>query len=58
MLDGVLRDVRAGSIVLFHANGRGWHTAEALRILVPELRTRGFELVTVAELLNTRVRAP
>jgi peptidoglycan-N-acetylglucosamine deacetylase len=58
MIDGVLRDVRAGSIVLFHANGRGWHTAEALRILVPELRSRGFELVTVSELLNIEGARP
>jgi peptidoglycan/xylan/chitin deacetylase (PgdA/CDA1 family) len=54
MASSVLQSVRPGSIVLFHANGRGWQTAEALRIIVPELRNKmKYELVTVTELLNT-----
>lgn len=51
--EAVFRTVRPGSIIIFHANGRGWHTAEALRTILPELRARQFELVTVTELLNT-----
>jgi peptidoglycan-N-acetylglucosamine deacetylase len=42
---------RSGSIILAHANGRGWHTAEALPIAIPKLRQMGFEFVTVSELL-------
>ena len=34
-----------------HANGRGWHTAEALPLLIEDLRKRGFEFATVGELL-------
>ena len=34
-----------------HANGRGWHTAEALPHVIEELRKRGFEFATVSELL-------
>ncbi len=47
----VLREVRPGSIVVFHANGRGWHTAEALPAILAGLEKKGLEPVTVAELL-------
>ncbi len=47
----VLKRARPGSIVLMHANGRGHHTAEAMPLLIPKLRERGFEFVTVFELL-------
>ena len=42
---------RPGSIVVSHANGRGWHTAEALPLAIPKLRKMGYEFVTVSELL-------
>jgi len=58
MADWVLHGVRPGSIVLFHANGRGWHTAQALRRIVPELRARQYEFVTVSELLNANGARP
>src|SRR5262249_20358460 len=41
----VLGQVKPGSIVIMHANGRGHGTAEALRQFVPALRARGFEFV-------------
>lgn len=47
-----LAQVRPGSIVLAHANGRGWHTAEALPRLISELRKRGYSFVTVDDLLT------
>ncbi len=47
----VLRQVRPGAIVIAHANGRGHGTAEALTHFVPELRSRGYQFVTVSELL-------
>lgn len=53
MAAAVARQVRPGSIVLFHANGRGWNTAAALRILIPALRAKGYEFATVTELLQT-----
>jgi peptidoglycan/xylan/chitin deacetylase (PgdA/CDA1 family) len=43
--------IRPGSIVLAHANGRGVHTAAAMRILIPKLRELGYQFVTVSELL-------
>lgn len=48
----VLREVRPGSIVVFHVNGRGWHTAEALPDILAGLAKKGLEPVTVAELLS------
>lgn len=42
---------KPGSIVIGHANGRGFHTAEALQIALPQLKAKGFEFVTVTELL-------
>ena len=47
----VLASVQPGSIVLFHANGRGWHTDGALPAIITELKARGYEFVTVSELL-------
>ena len=47
----VARAVRPGSIVLFHANGRGYHTAEALPLLIDKLKSQGYRFVTVSELL-------
>ncbi|MDP3333755.1 MAG: polysaccharide deacetylase family protein, partial [Methylococcaceae bacterium] len=47
----IVRETRAGSIVIFHANGRGRGTAAALPRIVDDLRAKGFEFVTVSELL-------
>ncbi len=51
----ILREARPGAIVVLHANGHGYHTADALPLLIPELRKAGYELVTITELL-TRAR--
>ena len=48
---GVAASAKPGSIIVMHANGRGWHTAEALPLLIEDLRKRGFEFATVGELL-------
>jgi len=47
----VLAHTKPGSIILAHANGRGFKTAEALAIIVPKLKARGFSFVTVGELM-------
>jgi peptidoglycan/xylan/chitin deacetylase (PgdA/CDA1 family) len=52
IIKSVLSHVRPGSIIIFHANGRGWHTSEALPKIVTQLSARGFEFVTVSELLR------
>jgi hypothetical protein len=35
-----------------HANGRGWHTAEVLPLLIADLRKHGFDFATVGELIE------
>jgi peptidoglycan-N-acetylglucosamine deacetylase len=49
--EAMIRGARPGSIIILHANGRGYHTAEALPIAIPALRAKGFEFVTISELI-------
>jgi peptidoglycan/xylan/chitin deacetylase (PgdA/CDA1 family) len=51
MVDVVSRSVRAGSIVIFHINGRGPNTKDALPAIIANLRARGFRFVRLSELL-------
>lgn len=51
----LLAQVRPGSIAVFHANGRGRHTASALPRIIEGLRKQGYEFLTVSELLATGV---
>ena len=44
--------VQNGSIIIMHANGRGWHTAEALPEMIEYLQNQGYTLVTVSQLLG------
>ncbi len=48
----VRENVQNGSIIIMHANGRGWHTAEALPEMIAYLREQRYRLVTVSELLG------
>ena len=48
----VLGQAKPGSIVIAHANGKGWHTAEALPLFIPALEQQGYRFVTVSELLD------
>ncbi len=48
----VVGRARPGSIVVLHMNHPRFHTAEALPGIVSGLRARGFELVTVGQLLG------
>jgi peptidoglycan/xylan/chitin deacetylase (PgdA/CDA1 family) len=58
MIKTVVSKARPGSIVVFHINGRGHKTAEALPVIVHELRERGFRFVQVSELIASRAGAP
>jgi peptidoglycan/xylan/chitin deacetylase (PgdA/CDA1 family) len=51
MAKRVLASIRPGSIVLMHANGRGFRTGEALRTIIPALKADGYRFVTVSDLL-------
>ena len=49
VVERVLERTRPGSIILMHeARDGGEETIEAVRLLIPALRARGYELVTVS----------
>ena len=48
----ILRDAKGGSIIVFHMNKNGVHTAEMLPNIISGLRQKGFTLVTVGEMLK------
>jgi len=50
--DWILSRTRPGSILIFHINGRGWSTAEALPPIVDELRRRGYRFTTLQQALS------
>src|SRR5262249_2255800 len=52
MVKAVSAGAKPGSIIIFHANGRGRHTASALPIIVEALKAQGYGFATVSELLK------
>ncbi len=52
LIHWVLSKSQPGSIIVMHINHRRFHTAEALPDIIAGLRARGFELVTVSELIK------
>ncbi len=53
LMQTVVSQARAGAIVVMHGNGRGYSTAQALPEIVNALRAKGYEFVTVSELLRS-----
>jgi len=59
MIRNVLDNARPGSIIVFHINGRGWKTGDALPIILQGLRERGLRFVHVSQLMaSARPGAP
>ena len=54
----VKKRVQNGSIIIMHANGRGWHTADALPGMIEYLRSEGYILVTVSQLIGLQSPPP
>ncbi len=52
LIEHVTRRARNGSIVVMHMNGRGHYTAEALPEIIKRLRDKGYEFVTVSQLIT------
>ncbi len=53
IVDRVLNNVRNGDIILFHDHVAGsMQTVQALETILPELRRRGYKMVTVSELIK------
>ncbi|MDD5273911.1 MAG: hypothetical protein PHU14_14495 [Methylovulum sp.] len=48
----IISQAKPGSIIVAHANGRGWNTAKALPKVIDGLRKQGYEFVKVSELLQ------
>ena len=58
MIRAVVGQARSGSIIIFHINGRGWKTHEALPAILRGLRERGFRFVPLSELMREGAGAP
>jgi peptidoglycan/xylan/chitin deacetylase (PgdA/CDA1 family) len=58
MIRAVLGQARAGSIIIFHINGRGWKTHQALPAILSGLRERGFRFVPLSALMRQRDAGP
>jgi peptidoglycan-N-acetylglucosamine deacetylase len=56
IIQGVVGEAKGGSIVVFHMNKNGARTAEVLPKVIKQLREKGFELVTLGEMLATTGR--
>jgi peptidoglycan/xylan/chitin deacetylase (PgdA/CDA1 family) len=58
MVRTVLEQTKPGSIVIFHINGRGPFTKDALPDIIKGLRDKGLRFVTVSQLLALPNAAP
>lgn len=55
----VMREVYPGGIILMHdGGGNRSHTVAALKIIIPQLKAKGYKFVTVPQLLEMRYVAP
>ncbi len=49
----ILKNITPGSIIIAHANRRGYNTSKALPLFIPKLRDElGYQFVTMTELLS------
>jgi len=49
----VLKEVKPGSIVIFHdGGGNQQHTVDAIKLILPQLKAQGYQMVTVSQLLE------
>ena len=51
IVNETLEAVRPGDILIYHINGRGWHTAEALPRLIAGLQDKGYRFVLLKNYL-------
>ena len=54
----VAANVQPGDILIFHINGRGYHTAEALPRIVEQLEVDGYRFVLVSDYIGTPRKPP
>ncbi len=51
-----LEGTKPGDILIYHINGRGWHTAEALPRLIAGLQAKGYRFVLLKDYLTEKRR--
>ena len=56
MVTPTLAGTRPGDILIFHINGRGWHTAEALPRMIEGLSAAGYRFVLLRDYLKSAAR--
>lgn len=52
LFKNVKKNVKPGSIIIFHINGRGWSTGEALPKIVEFLKKENYSIIKIEEMLN------
>ncbi|GIO28731.1 polysaccharide deacetylase family sporulation protein PdaB [Ornithinibacillus bavariensis] len=52
IVDQVMSQTKNGDIILLHASDSAKQTAESLKTILPGLKNKGFNFVTVSELMN------
>lgn len=52
IFEKVKKNVKSGSIMIFHINGRGWHTSEALPMIINYLNSEGYHLELLENFLK------
>ena len=59
IVNETLEGTKPGDILIYHINGRGWHTAEALPRLIAGLQEKGYRFVLLRDYLKeNRSRVP
>ncbi|MBR2857193.1 MAG: polysaccharide deacetylase family protein [Bacteroidales bacterium] len=56
--DDIMAQVKDGDIILLHDFEGNVNTVEALKLMIPELKNRGYSLVTVSELFRRKGVSP
>lgn len=52
LMENTMKKVRPGAILIFHINGRGWKTKEALPVIVDRLKELGYKFVLLKDILK------
>lgn len=52
IVDQVMKETSNGDIILLHASDAAKQTANALKTIIPGLKNKGFEFVTISELIH------
>jgi len=52
LIENTLNKIKPGAILIFHINGRGWKTKEALPVIVNRLKQSRYKFVLLREILK------